>query len=124
MKKKKRNVERQIVWEVQSEDPPEIHHYNFLVINGLREINRIAQKIRFVFRPTDNFMDWTEGNVRRTKLKYKLFSIDSYLTSPDKIDWSTIYQGKIVRDRRLENRQTPKGLADFVDEAIANGSLP
>ncbi|MBU0761040.1 MAG: hypothetical protein KJ600_03150 [Nanoarchaeota archaeon] len=116
-------MQRQLRWEVHSQDHPETHEYNILIINEDRKIETILQRASEQLMPADDFQTLTRGHVLGTRLKYQLVKILAYGTSPHQVDWKKIYRGKVVRDRELRNRKNIDGLPNYVDQAIARNQF-
>jgi len=113
-------MQRQLRYYVKSTPEPTIHHWNILIINQNREIERITQLLFEELKPVDNFSVRTEG-VAGEGLRYCLITLDSYGKSPENIELKKIYKGLIKKDRNLQERQSHDGLANYVDEAVKKG---
>ncbi len=118
----KRKNHGQIRWEATWEQPPTTGNYatcwHVLVINEQREITRIRQKICEEMQPVEDMVVLTHGKMQDTSLRYEPLSLYSYGKTPQNVDWSKIYGGKVQRDRNLQSRMNPDGLANFVDESL------
>lgn len=124
---KQKETERQVRWNVQSDskEPAQPHTYFFVIINETREINRIEQKILGQLRPVDEFHKRTEGNIqdgREKKLKYRLISMKSSLIS-NNLNFPEIYNGTIIKDRELYERERQNGLEDYIDQRAENNTF-
>lgn len=108
---------RKIRWYKRSEDSPERHHYNFLIINQPREITGIKQKLYDQLQPIIEEREIEQGVVEG--LHFKLFTLE---TITSQIDFSRIYQGDVKWDRRLQPRKSGSGWNDFID-LIASGKI-
>jgi len=111
-----RQVQREVRWNVESEPNPETHHWKILVINDTRAANNLLQRVYEQLQPVDSLTTITEGHIKRARVKYKLVSFDTYKSVEP--DWKKIYRGKVVRDRALTARNSPDGLAKYIDEIM------
>jgi len=117
-------VERQLRWNVESEDRTEDYpprqHFRFLIINDERYINRIRQRLVIELQPVETVEELTRGKIPGTDLEYEAFSLDSYRGSPSDINWKKIYDKRkqIIHDENLTKRQGPNGLGNYIDNLI------
>lgn len=114
---------RHIRWNVSSSpngDPPK-QTWFFILVNEPREIDGIRQKTREVLAPTDEEMTQSSGLIRGTNgLHYIAFQLNSYRrTKPENVDLSRIYDGLILRDRKLGSHRTVDGLSNYVDNLFS-----
>jgi len=110
-----------------SENIPERHYWNILIVNEQREIDLARQKLYKELNPvvegtnlslkpivTDTLID--KGKIRgSSKLAYEIFCLETVVSS---IDFSKVYQGKVKKDRRLYPRKTRDGWNDFIDKVF------
>ncbi|MBS3088228.1 hypothetical protein J4402_00440 [Candidatus Pacearchaeota archaeon] len=115
-----KKIQRQIRYEFRSESDPIVHHMNFVIINETRQSDKIEQKVQEIFAPVDEVRIRTSGAVKGTKIKYTLFSFDSYTPNPLRTNLLNVYRGKITRDPNLTERQSPEGLTNYVDSYFSN----
>jgi len=114
-------IQRKLMWNVESEEHPPRHQFYFLIINDNRGANRIEQKAKEVLQPTEDMRVLTEGALRGTGLRYKLLEFYSYCSNPTEINWNSIYKGKIFRARNLTKRESPNGLAEYIESIASSG---
>lgn len=119
-------VQRQLRWWRYSEEEPELHYWNFLIVNEEREIRDIRQKLRDALTPVDEMYKVSfhriieekvldAGEVRgHPGLLYELTHLVS--TNPN-IDFSKVYKGLVVKDRRLRPRKKNAGWNDLIQTA-------
>jgi hypothetical protein len=117
-------IDRQLRWNFQCEEHPPTFHFNFLIINDDRYINRIKQRIIQELQPVENVQELTEGKIK-DDLMYKLISLDSYRENIQNINWKKIYDRtkQTFRDENLTNRKTKNGLANYIDNLIGNSKI-
>ena len=107
MKQPPVKIERQIRWDRYSEDEPERHHYNILIINRPKQISRTLQKLREQLATVVEEVPIDSGLIRHSGgLHYDLRTMVSTVLEPD---FRKVYLGQIKRDRRLQPRTTPDG---------------
>lgn len=112
-------IERQLRWNVFSEDDPPRHELYFLIIGDRRQITRIKQRSIREFQPTEGMHTITEGVIKGTKLRFDLSSFMSYRKdSLDEIKWRRIYKGTIAKDEELYARRSQKSYEDFVNKYL------
>ncbi|MFH1420347.1 MAG: hypothetical protein ABIG30_00035 [Candidatus Aenigmatarchaeota archaeon] len=113
-------TERKLLWYMHSENDPEIHTYNFLIINKPREISMIKQNLRVALKPVIEETSIASGVVTNSGgLNYDLFSMASPVCE---VDWSEVYQGRVKEDRRLVPRKTCDGWNVLIN-STASGSV-
>lgn len=115
-----KKVQRQIRYEFRSESDPVVHHMNFVIVNEPRQSDKITQKLQEIFAPVEDVRTRTSGAVKGTRIKYTLFSFDSYVPNPLRTNLLNVYKGKIVRDPNLTERQSPEGLLNYVESHFSN----
>jgi|SRR3989344_3073422 len=115
-----KKIKRQIRYEFRSESNPTVHHMNFVIVNETRESRRIMQKLQEIFAPVEDVRARASGTVKGTKIKYTLFSFDSYVPNPLNANLLSVYKGKITRDSTLTERQSSNGLTNYVDSHFSN----
>ena len=117
-------IERQLLWYMYSENVPERHYWNILIINEQREIDLARQKLYKELNPivegtnvslkpvvSETLID--KGKIKDSRLVYELFCLETMVSS---IDFSRIYQGRVRKDRRLQPRRSRSGWNDFIDK--------
>ena len=112
-------IERQLIWYKTSQNFPERHYWNFLLINELREINLIKQKLYDNLGYVIEEKKIDRGKIRDSDLFYEILCIEA--TKPD-INFSEIYQGKVRKDRILQMRRSPDGWNSLINR-LANGEF-
>ena len=111
---------RELRWNARSEENPAHHKFYLLIINDNRGADRVTQKAREQLKPTEELVVLTHGQIKGTKLRYKLVTFTSYLSDPSSINWAKVYRGKVIRDRELVERDQTDGLANYVDEKMTS----
>ena len=110
-------IQRQLRWNVKSEENPTRQTFYFLIVGDNRLINRIKQRTKEQLQPTED-MQTLAGGVKR-KSRYELVQFISYRKeSPNGINWEKIYKGKIVRDEELYERNSTAALETFVESHV------
>ena len=113
-------IEREVLWYRKSEDIPEIHNWNFLVINKKDKIQEIEQNLFDQLKPIIEERVIDEELIPHSKgLHYKLFTL---ITARYDLDFSKVYQGKIRKDRRLEPKLSSDGWNGLIKQAY-NGQI-
>ena len=107
------DFERMLRWYKSSESCPEIHHWYFLAVNKKREIQQIKQKLydNLGYIVEEAVID--NGRFGDSGLFYELFRIDA--TKYD-LDFSLVYNGKVKKDRVLQQRKTSSGWNDLINK--------
>lgn len=116
-------IERQLRWNVISNENPTRHQFYFLIINDNRGANRIEQNTKVILQPTEDMHSLTEGAIPGSKIRYKLLEFTSYRQNLEHINWPGIYSKKTIRDKNLYQRQETDGLAKYVESLIQNGQI-
>ena len=112
--------ERRIHYNMVAESPPEnVFSWYFLIINEQREIERITQRMYDALKPTQDQIIFDKGNVENSHgLKYILFCLKSSVCN---LDFSQIYNGRIIKDRKLYQRESGASLLNILEqEGISN----
>ena len=113
-------IQRKILWNRYSENNPETHHYNFLIINKPGQIRSILQKLREQLATVVEEQPIDSGLIEKSRgLHYDLRTMSSTVLEPD---FSQVYQGEIRRSRRLQPRQTSDGWYDFI-KSVSIGDI-
>ena len=112
-------IERQLLWYMTSTNFPERHSWNFLVVNELREISLIKQKLyeNLGYVVEEEIID--NGKVENSDLFYELFCLKA---TKREIDFSRIYKGKARKDRILQPRKSSGGWNDLINK-LASGEF-
>jgi hypothetical protein len=124
-------IERQLLWYMYSENIPERHYWNFLVVNGIGKIEPLKQKLYEQLNPvvegtnvslkpvvSETLID--RGRIKdSTTLVYELFCLETLVSH---IDFSKVYRGKVKKDRRLCPRKTKDGWNYFIDK-VSQGEI-
>ena len=118
-----RKQERRLHYNMVAESPPEnIFSWYFLIVNELTELKRITQRMYNKLKPVHERIDFDNGNVGNSHgLKYSLFCLRS---SVCELDFSQIYNGKIIKDRRLYSRGSNISLLNVLEQEGLVPSYP
>ena len=107
-------TERQLLWYKFSENNPERHYWNFLIINEANEIEKIKQKLYDNLKPIIAEKRIYKSPVNGPGFLFsELFCLETTVCN---IDFSKIYRGKVCHDRRLYPRKSLHGWDDFTDK--------
>lgn len=114
--------ERQIRWNVISEPDFTTNHYFFWIINGnWREITRIKTNLVLELQPVEAVESDLERKKQRGVIPYELYRLDSP-KHPDVINWSKVYSGPVIKDKRLYQRKIVSGLQEYMDTQMKRAS--
>ena len=107
--------ERRLHYNMVSETPPEnIFSWYFLLINDSRETERVRQRMFEALNPVHEQIIFDQGNLGNSHgLRYALFCLKS---SRSEIDFSEVYGGRIIKDRRLYHRQSTASLLNVLEQ--------
>ncbi|OGJ12501.1 hypothetical protein A3K82_03115 [Candidatus Pacearchaeota archaeon RBG_19FT_COMBO_34_9] len=117
-------IERKILWYMYSENNPERHFWNVLIINEGEKIKTAKQKLYeelsplvegtlVSFNPIVNEYLIDKGKIENSKLYYELLCLEATVSA---VNFSNVYQGKVKWDRRLQPRKSKDGWDDFIDK--------
>jgi hypothetical protein len=106
-------AERQVLWYKASKSNPEMHIWNFLIVNEQREIDGIKQKLYGQLEPIVEEKPIDKGRVGDSDLFYDLFRLE---TPTNHMNFSEVYLGKIRWDRRLQPRRDKNGWSSLIDK--------
>lgn len=112
----KKEVQRQVLWYRASENFPERHCYNVLIVNTVREINIICQRLYEQLKPIVEEEVIYEGRIPRTMLHCKLISLVSPVSE---VDFSKVYDGRVRPSRYLVPRQSLNGWNKFIERVVS-----
>lgn len=120
-------IERQILWYKSSqsknqfaEEGEERHFFNFLIVNTPDKIALIKQKIYDAVQPILVDKEISADKIEDSKLSYDLFFLMS--SRNNEINFSGVYRGKVVLDRRLQPRKTIEGWDGLVKK-VSQGEI-
>ena len=117
MRRKRKN---QIRWNVEAEPTFNVSHYYFWIINSDPTAHaRIRTNLALVFQPIDKAITLTGKKKYRDNFDYSLYVFDSPAPPPVGDAWKKVYDGEIIRDKKLYQRQKLNGLENFVDSQMA-----
>ncbi len=123
-----KKVERKIRWNVKTDTgEQEImrHRWWFLIINELREIERIEQKIYDQIQTIDDLMIIDRGRIEKSKgLHYVVINFLSHKgpfskSRPFEI---SVYDGDMKRDRDLYQREKDDALFEYIQRQLGKSS--
>jgi len=110
----RKKQERRLHYNRVAEDSPEnIFSWYFLIVNEPREMERIKQRMYEALKPHEQ-INFDKGNIDNSHgLKYALFCIKSSVCN---LDFSQVYSGKIIKDRRLYSRESSVSLLSVLEQ--------
>ncbi len=112
------DIERKLLWwKYLESDIPQLFGWNFLLINEPREIKIINSKICNALKIVEERRQIDSGLIKKSDgFHYDLFTIYSPTV---KIDFRNIYTGIVIRDRRLQRRETMDGWNLLVNQIVS-----
>ncbi|MFA4953547.1 MAG: hypothetical protein WC584_04960 [Candidatus Pacearchaeota archaeon] len=122
-KEKKDKQERRLHYNMAAETPPEnIFLWYFLIINESREIERIKQRMFEELKPVHEEIPFDNGNIGNSHgLRYSLFCLKS---SRNEMDFSQVYSGRLIKDRRLYWRESNFSLLNVLEQEGISPTFP
>lgn len=99
----KANPEKRIIhWNRRAEKAPEnIYTWYFLIVNEVKMIERIKQRLYQQLQPTDEPVEYVDSTLKREDLRVLCFSVESPKLE---LDFKRVYGGKWRREQELYYR--------------------
>lgn len=113
--------ENQIRWNFEAKPADGTNSYYIWIINpSPRAHTKIKTNLALEFRPTEDLVVRTGKKDYNDSANHALYTFDSPV-APDDVNWDKVYQGRVIRDTRLTQRQKRGSLEVFVDNQMTKG---